>query len=79
MGDVALVDAAPDVAHFGDFGVIVELGEDGVFEVWMGGAGEDAGSVHVGVTDAGEAEVDDADDFVLVVEEDVAEVEVAVD
>ena len=79
MGDVAGVDAAPDVAHFEDLFLVVELLEDGLLENWMGGAGEDAGGVHVGVAGAGEAEVDDADDFVLVAHEDVAEIEVAVD
>ena len=79
VGDVAGVDATPDVAHAEDFGVVFKFGLDGLFENWVGGAGDDARGVHVGVADAGEAEVDDADDFVLVVEKNVAEVEVAVD
>ena len=45
----------------------------------MSGTGDDAGGVHVGVAEASEAEVDNANHFVLVVYEDVAEVEIAVD
>ena len=42
MGDIAGVDAAPDVAHFEDSRVGVEFGKDDLFEGGMGGAREDA-------------------------------------
>lgn len=74
MVGVAVVDVLPDFLHFANAGywemAVVELAigteEFGLEGVW-GGAGDDAGEVHAGVGDAGEAEVDDADDFVLVV------------
>ena len=76
---VAAIDMLPDVFHVVDFGGVVEMLEEFLLEVVGGGAGEDAGNVHVGIAGAGEAEVDDADHLVVLVEEDVAEVEVAVD
>ena len=78
---VAGVDMLPVGLHAGDLagGVGGELREEGVFELGRDGAGEDAGDVHIGVAGAGEAKIDDADDVVVGIEEDVAEVEVAVD
>ena len=76
---VALVDIVPSVAHAVNFGGIVELAEEGFFEFSWGGAGDDASGVHVRIAGASETEVDNADDFVVFIEENVAEVEVAVD
>ncbi len=67
VGYVAGVYAAPDVAHLANLGVVVELGHNNSLELGVGGAGEDAGGVHVGVAGAGEAEVEDRYYFVFVV------------
>ena len=81
MVGIAGVDMLPGGLHAGNLagGVGGELGEEGVFELGRDGAGEDASNVHIGVAGAGEAKINDADDAVVRVEEDVAEVEVAMD
>jgi len=68
MSDVSGVNAAPDVAHFKDLLIVIKLREDGFFKDWVSGAGKDARSIHVRVSDAGKTEVDNADDFVFVIE-----------
>ena len=75
---VALVDIVPSVAHAVNLGSVVKLTEESFFELFGGGAGDDTCGVHVGITGASKAEVDNADDFVVFIEENVAEVEVAV-
>lgn len=79
MGSVALVDVVPGIAHAVNFGSVVKLTEESFLKFLGGRAGDDTRGVHVGIACAGETEVDDADDFVVVVEEDITEVEVAVD
>ena len=78
---IAVVDVLPGGLHAGDFGarIFVELAEEGVLKFGGGGTRKHAGYVHVGVAGAGETEIDYADDFVVFVEQDVAEIEVAVD
>ncbi len=77
MFDVTSVYAAPDVAHFGNFGGVVEFFEEDFFEDGMSGARDDATGVHMGVAGAGEGEVEDADDLIVFVKDDVTEVKVA--
>ena len=81
MLGVALVDVLPDTFHVVDFGSVggFELVEEYLLEFGGGGAGDDAGDIHIGVAGAGEAEINDANHFVVFVEENVAEVKVAVD
>lgn len=79
MLGVAGVDMLPGFSHAGDLGGIVELLDESVGEFFGGGAGEHAGDVHIGVASASETKVDDADDFIVFIEEDIAEIEVAVD
>lgn len=79
MFGVAGVDMLPSLFHAGDFGGVVELIEKGGGETFWSGAREHAGNVHVGIAGTGEAEINDADDLVVVVKKDVAEVEVAMD
>ena len=78
---VALVDVLPDIFHVVDFGGVggFELVEEYLLEFGGGGAGDDAGDIHIWVAGAGEAEIDDTNHFVVLVEENVAEVKVAVD
>lgn len=68
MVGVALVDVVPSIAHTGDLGSVVELTEENFLELFGGGARDDASGVHVGVASASETEIDDADDFVVVIE-----------
>lgn len=71
MVGVAAIDMLPGGLHAGDFFgaflVIAELSEEGVFELGWGGAGKNAGGVHIGVAGAGEAKIDYSDDFVVVI------------
>ena len=78
---VAVVNMMPDVFHVVDFGGVggFELVEEYLLEFGGGGAGDDAGNIHIGVAGAGEAEINDANHFVILVEKNVAEVKVAVD
>ena len=78
---VALVNVLPDVFHVVDFGGVggFELVEEDLLEFGGGGAGDDAGNIHIGIAGAGKAKINYADDLVVAVEEDVAEIEVAVD
>lgn len=77
---VAVVDIVPNLLHAADLRSVFvgELAEEGVFELLRGGARNHAGDVHLRVAGAGETEVDHANYFVVPIEEDVAEVEVAV-
>lgn len=43
------------------------------------GARNHAGNVHIGIASAGKTKIDYANDFVVFIEEDIAEIEVAVD
>ena len=64
---IAVVDMLPGLFHAGDFCGVVEMAEERLFELFGGRTGNDAGDVHIGVAGAGKTEVDDADDFVVVV------------
>lgn len=77
MVGIAGVDVVPDVLHVINFGLVVEFAQESFFEFFWNRAGNNAGNVHVWVANAGKTEVDDADDFVVFVEQDVAEIEVA--
>lgn len=74
MFGVAVVDILPGFFHAGDFGLIGKFGEEGGLEFFGRGAGNDAGDVHVRVAGAGKTKVDHADNFVVSVEQNVAEV-----
>ena len=71
MVGVAAVDMLPGGLHAGDFfgvfAIIAELGKEGIFELGWGGAGKNAGGIHIRVAGAGETEIDYTDDFVVVV------------
>ena len=64
---VAVVDMMPDVFHVVDFGGVVEIFEEFLLKIVGGGAGDDAGGIHVGVAGAGETEIDDANHLVVFV------------
>ena len=81
MVGVATVDMLPGGFHAGDFVgvflVIAELGEEGVFKFGWGGAGNDAGNIHIGIAGAGKAKINHADNFVVFIEKDVTEIQIA--
>lgn len=81
MLSVASVDVAPGGFHAIDFGFVFfrKTAAQGVFELVGRGTGKHASNVHVGIASAGETEIDDADHLVVLVEQNVAEIEVAVD
>ncbi len=79
MLGVAGVDMLPGFFHAGDLGGVVKLLDESVGEFFRSGAREHAGDVHIGIASAGETKVDDADDFVVFIEEDITEIEIAVD
>ena len=64
---IAVVDILPGGFHAIDFGGVIKFGEEGLLEFFRGGARDNTGNVHVGVASAGEAKIDNADDFVVVV------------
>ena len=68
VADITGVDAMPDVAHDGYFGMIIEFFEDGFFEHGMGGSGEDAAGIHVRMAGASETEIENGYDFVFFVD-----------
>ena len=74
MFGVAVVDVLPSGFHAIDFFGVFELAEEGFFELGWSGARNDAGDIHVWVADAGEAEINEANDFVVFVEQDIAEI-----
>ena len=80
MFGVALVNVLPDVFHVVDFGGVggFKLVEEDLLKFGGGGAGDDAGNIHIGVAGAGEAEINDANHFVVLIEENVAEIKVSV-
>ena len=67
MLGVAVVDVLPGGFHARNFGGVFELAEEGFFEFFGGGAGNDASNVHIRVAGAGEAKINYADDFVVVI------------
>lgn len=77
MFGIAVVDVLPSDFHAVDFFFIFELAEEGGLEFVGSRAGNDAGDIHVWVAGAGETEIDKANDFVVFIEEDIAEVEIA--
>lgn len=62
---VAGIDILPGNFHTGNFVEVLKLGEEGIFKSWGNGAGKNPGDIHIGVASASEAEVDNADDFVV--------------
>lgn len=78
MFGVAVVDVFPSFFHAFDFGGIMEAAEESLLKSFRRGAGKHAGDIHVGVAGTSKAKVDHPDHFVVFVEEDVAEIEVAV-
>ena len=77
MLGIAVVDVLPSDFHAVDFFFIFELAEEGGFELVGSRAGNDAGDVHVWVASAGKTEIDKANDFVVLIEKNIAEVEIA--
>ena len=67
MLGVAGVDVLPSLLHAGDFGGVVELVDKGIGKIFGCGAREHASDVHVRVAGAGKAEVNDADDFIVLI------------
>lgn len=78
MLGVAGVDILPSLFHARDFFSVFEFGKEGFFEIRRNGAREDARDVHVRIAGTGETEIDDTDNFVVLIKEDVAEIEIAV-
>lgn len=70
MLGITRVDVAPSGFHAIDFGLVFfrKTAAQSVFELFGRGAGKHAGDIHVGIAGAGEAEVDDTDHFVVLVE-----------
>lgn len=64
---VAGIDILPGDFHAVDFVGVIKVAEEGLLEFFWGGAGNNAGDVHIGVAGAGEAEIDYADDVVVFV------------
>lgn len=79
MVGVAVVDIVPSLLHARDFGSVGELSEKSIFKLGGSGARDHASDVHLRVAGAGEAKINYADDFVVFVEQDIAEVEIAMD
>lgn len=67
MFGIAGINVLPGFFHAGDFGGVFKIFEEGFFENFGDWTGKNAGSVHIGVAGAGEAEVDHADDFIVLV------------
>lgn len=80
MFGVAIVNVLPGGFHAFDFsGVIVEKLEESLLEFSRSGARNHASDVHVRVAGTGKTKVNDTYDMVVLIEENVAEVEVAMD
>lgn len=78
MIGVAGVDVVPGSYHAFNFGLILKLRKKVVFELCGCGSGNYSGYVHVWVADAGKTKIDDANNFVVIVKENVAKIKVAV-
>lgn len=78
MFSVAVVDMAPGLFHAFYFCSVVKVFEKGFFKFFGSRARNHTSDVHVRVAGAGETEINDADDFVIFIQEDITEVEIAV-
>ena len=67
MVGVASVDVLPGGLHAVNFFFVGKFGEDNFFEFFGDGAGKNARNVHVGIAGAGEAEIDNANNLVVLV------------
>lgn len=77
MVGVAGVDMLPSGAHARDFADVCKFGKKSFFKIFRNWAGKHAGGVHLGISGAGETKVDDADNFVILIEQNIAEVKIA--
>ena len=79
MLGVAVINVLPSGAHAFNFGGVGEAAEQSGFEFFGSGARQHPSDIHIGITSAGETKINDADHFVVLVEQDITKVKIAVD
>jgi len=75
---IASINITPGIFHAIDFVLIGKLAEESLFEFGRNRAGNNARNIHIRIAGAGETKIDNADDFIIFIEKNIAKIKIAV-